>query len=49
MALSQQIRQIQAQRITPAMMMEFSLLQLPISELRDAVKKEIESNPALEI
>ena len=49
MALSQQIRQIQAQRITPAMMMEFSLLQLPISELRDVVKKEIESNPALEI
>lgn len=49
MALSQQIRQIQSQRITPAMMMEFSLLQLPIGELRDTVKKEIESNPALEI
>lgn len=49
MALSQQIRQIQSQRITPAMMMEFSLLQLPISELREAVKKEIESNPALEV
>lgn len=31
------------------MMMEFSLLQLPIGELRDAVKKEVESNPALEI
>lgn len=49
MALSQQIRQIQSQRVTPAMMMEFSLLQLPIGELRDAVKKEVESNPALEI
>lgn len=31
------------------MMMEFSLLQLPIGELREAVKKELESNPALEI
>lgn len=49
MALSQQIRQTQTQRITPQMMMEFSLLQLPISELRDVVKKEVESNPALEI
>lgn len=49
MALTQQIRQVQSQRITPQMMMEFSLLQLPIAELRDAVKKEVESNPALEV
>ncbi len=49
MAMSQQIRQTQRQTITPAMMMEFSLLQLPIGELREAVKKELESNPALEV
>ena len=49
MALSLQIRQAQRQAITPAMMTELSLLQLPIGELREAVKKEVESNPALEI
>lgn len=49
MGLSQQIRQTQQQRITPAMLMEFSLLQLPVSELREAVKKEVDSNPALEV
>ncbi len=31
------------------MMMELSLLQLPVGELRDAVKKEVDSNPALEV
>lgn len=49
MALSIQIRQSQKQAVTPAMMTELSLLQLPIGELREAVKKEIESNPALEV
>lgn len=49
MALSQQIRQIQSQRISPAMMMEFSLLQLPIGELKDAVQREVATNPALEV
>ena len=49
MALSLQIRQAQKQVITPAMMMELSLLQLPIGELREAVKKEVESNPAIEV
>lgn len=51
MALVQQqrLRQVQSQRITPAMLMEFSLLQLPINELRESVTKEVESNPALEI
>jgi len=49
MALSLQPRQIQKQVVTPAMMMELSLLQLPIGELREAVKKEVESNPALEV
>ena len=49
MALSLQIRQVQRQVATPAMMLELSLLQLPAGELREAVKKEVESNPALEI
>ncbi len=31
------------------MMLEFSLLQLPLGELREAVKKEVDANPALEI
>ena len=38
MALSLQIRQAQRQAITPAMMTELSLLQLPIGELREAVR-----------
>ena len=47
-ALSQQIRQVQRQVATPAMMMEMSLLTLPVGELREAVKKELSTNPALE-
>lgn len=31
------------------MLMGFSLLQLPVDDLREAVKKELESNPALEV
>lgn len=49
MTLSTQVRQSQQQTATPLMMMGFSLLQLPIGELREAVKKEVETNPALEI
>ena len=49
MPLSLQIRQVQRQVATPAMMMELSLLQLPVGELREAVKKEVDSNPALEV
>ena len=49
MALSLQIRQTQKQVVSPAMMMELSLLQLPIGDLREEVKKEVESNPALEV
>ena len=49
MSLSTQIRQSQKQTATPLMMMGFSLLQLPIGELREAVKKELETNPALEV
>lgn len=49
MTLSSQIRQSQKQTASPLMMTGFSLLQLPIGELREAVKKEVETNPALEI
>jgi len=48
MALSLQPRQSQKQTLTPAMWLGLNLLTLPIGELREAVKKEIESNPALE-
>ena len=51
MSLSFQIqpRLAQHQVATPVMMLELSLLQLPLTELREAVKKEVDSNPALEI
>lgn len=49
MAILLQPSQRQSQTITPAMMIESSLLQLPISELRAEVKREIDSNPALEV
>ena len=49
MPLSLQTRLAQRQVATPAMMLELSLLQLPLTELRDAVKKEVDSNPALEV
>ena len=49
MPLSLQTRLAQRQVATPAMMLELSLLQLPLAELRDAVKKEVDSNPALEV
>lgn len=48
MAFNQQIRQSQKQAVTPLMMTGFSLLQLPIGELKEAVKQELEKNPALE-
>ena len=51
MALSLQSRQTQKQKqaLTPAMWLGLNLLTLPIGELRDSVKKEIDSNPALEV
>ena len=49
MPLSLQPRLVQHQVATPAMLLEFSLLQLPLGELREAVKKEVDANPALEI
>ena len=44
-----QPRMAQRQVATPALMLELSLLQLPLGELREAVKKEIDANPALEV
>lgn len=49
MALELQARQTQKQALTPAMWLGLNLLTLPIGELRDAVKKELDSNPALEV
>ena len=49
MALALQPRQTQKQAMTPAMWLGLNLLTLPIGELREAVKKELDSNPALEV
>ena len=49
MALSLQPRQTQKQAMTPAMWIGLNLLALPIGELREAVKRELDSNPALEV
>ena len=49
MALSFQPRQTQKQAMTPAMWLGLSLLTLPVGELREAVKRELDSNPALEV
>ena len=49
MPLALQPRMAQRQVATPAMMLEFSLLQLPLGELRETVKKEVDANPALEV
>ena len=48
MALQLQPRQTQKQVMTPAMWLGLNLLTLPIGDLREAVKKELDSNPALE-
>lgn len=48
MALALQHRQVQKQTLTPAMWLGLNLLTLPIGELREAVKKEVDANPALE-
>ena len=45
---SLQTRLAQKQVAAPAMLLEMSLLALPIGELREAVAKELSSNPAIE-
>ena len=45
---SMQTRQAQKQIAAPTMLLEMSLLALPIGELREAVSKELSSNPAIE-
>ena len=47
MALKLESRQRLANRLTPAMHLGLDLLALPINDLRKAVKKEIDLNPAL--
>ena len=49
MALQLQPRQTQKQTLTPSMWLGLNLLTLPVADLREAVKKEIDSNPALEV
>jgi len=48
MALSLQMGQRQKQAFTPAMWLSCRILPLSVTELKDAIKKETESNPALE-
>ena len=48
MALALQARQSQKQALSPAMWLGLNMLALPIGELAEAVKKEIDSNPAIE-
>ena len=48
MNYSLQPRQLQSQTLNPAMWMGLKLLVMPSAELKDAVRREIESNPALE-
>ena len=45
--LGTQIRQSQSQTMTPAMWMGLNMLAMPIGELKEAVRKEIETNPAV--
>ena len=47
--MRQGVVQAQRQTLTPAMWMGLNLLALPITELKEAVKKELDSNPALEV
>lgn len=47
-AFAMQTSQVQKQVAAPAMLLEMSLLALPIGELREAVAKELSSNPAIE-
>ncbi len=46
-ALGTQIRQSQSQTLSPAMWMGLNMLAMPIGELKEAVRKEIETNPAI--
>jgi RNA polymerase sigma-54 factor len=46
-ALGTQIRQSQSQTLSPAMWMGLNMLAMPVGELKEAVRKEIETNPAI--
>lgn len=48
MALKQQLQLKQQQRLSPLQMQVIKLTELPILELADRIKQEVEDNPALE-
>ncbi len=48
MGMGMQTKQRQLQRISPQMRLGLSLLKLPINDLKETVRKELDSNPALE-
>ena len=47
-AFVQSRRQTQSQSLSPAMWMGLNMLSMPIAELKEAVRREIETNPAVE-
>ena len=47
LALGQNQRLSQSQTLSPAMWMGLNLLAMPIAELKDAVRHELENNPAV--
>lgn len=46
-AFGTQLRQSQSQTLSPAMWLGLNMLSMPIGELKEAVRKEIETNPAV--
>ena len=49
MALKQQFSQKQELRLSPQQIQLMKLLQIPVTELDQRIKQEIEENPALEL
>jgi len=49
LSLSQSTRLVQAQKLTPQMIQAINLLSMPIDDLSEAIYKEVEKNPAIEI
>ncbi len=49
MALSLSMTQKQQLKLSPQMLQSFELMALPLAELQQKIKTEIETNPALEI
>ena len=49
LALHQQTRQVQTQTLTPQMQQALAILQAPMVELRELIRQEVDTNPALEL